>query len=111
VNESTVAELICALGVPAEILSIGAEVDDRWCLLSLPDPDGGPAPVWEVFWRQQGDRFDWARFTDEQVACFYLLGRLAHGQLVQGVLRIQIGQPPESDAPQLGPEPPAATQP
>ena len=110
-DETTVAQWVSALGVSSDALSIGAELDDRWCLLSLADPDGSDAIVWEVFWRQQGDRFDWARFTDEQVACFYLLGRLAHGQLVQGVLRIQIGQPPESDAPQLGPEPPAATQP
>jgi len=43
--------------------------------------------VWEVFWRQQGDRFDWARFTDEQVACYYLLGRLAYSQLVLGELQ------------------------
>ena len=75
IDETTVAQWLAALAVPADALSIGAELDDRWCLLSLPDPAGTGSTVWEVFWRQQGDRFDWARFTDEQVACYYLLGR------------------------------------
>jgi hypothetical protein len=85
-DESTLAQWITALGVSVDVVSIGAELDDRWCLVSLPDPEGGGAAVWEVFWRQHGDRFDWARFTDEQVACYYLLGRLAYGQLVLGAM-------------------------
>jgi len=87
IDETTVAQWLAALAVPADALSIGAELDDRWCLLSLPDPGGTGSTVWEVFWRQQGDRFDWARFTDEQVACYYLLGRLAYSQLVLGELQ------------------------
>ena len=87
IDETTVAQWLAALGVPADALSIGAELDDRWCLLSLPDPGGAGSTVWEVFWRQQGDRFDWARFTDEQVACYYLLGRPAYSQLVLGELQ------------------------
>lgn len=88
IDETTVAQWIAALGVRPGLLSIGAEVDDHWCLLSIVDPDGSDSTVWEVFWREQGDRFDWARFTDEQVACYYLLGRLAYGQLVLGELTV-----------------------
>jgi hypothetical protein len=98
-DETTVAQWVSALGVSSDALSIGAELDDRWCLLSLADPDGSDAIVWEVFWRQQGDRFDWARFTDEQVACYYLLGRLAYGQLVLGELQTRKPAPqPDSPA-------------
>ncbi len=98
-DETTVAQWISALGVSSDALSIRAELDDRWCLLSLADLDGSDAIVWEGFWRQQGDRFDWARFTDEQVACYYLLGRLAYGQLVLGELQTRKPAPqPDSPA-------------
>lgn len=45
--------------------------------------------AWEVFWREHGDRFDWVRFTDERTACWYLLGRLAHSQLLRGALAVR----------------------
>lgn len=87
-NADTVAQWLDILGVPAEVVSIGAEADNAWCLLRCQSdtPDG--VPEWEVFWREQGNRYDWARFSNEQVACFYLFGRLAWTQTASGVLRL-----------------------
>lgn len=91
-NTETVEHWLAVLGIPAAVVSIGAEADDCWCLLRCEVPPTGPdlvdgAVEWEVFWREQGNRYDWARFTSEQVACFYLFGRLAWTQTVAGVLR------------------------
>jgi hypothetical protein len=97
VNADTVARWIDAIGVPAGVVSIGAETDNAWCLLRCEpehttSPEGantpdGPTAEWEVFWREQGNRYDWARFTNERVACFYLFGRLAWTQTASGALR------------------------
>ena len=88
-NADTVAQWLEAVGVPAEVVSIGAEADDAWCLLRYESGDDGGdgGPEWEVFWREQGNRYDWARFSNEQVACFYLFGRLAWTQVASGALR------------------------
>lgn len=84
-NADTVAQWLEVLGVPAEVVSIGVEADNAWCL--LPSDTGGEQPEWEVFWREQGNRYDWARFSNEQVACYYLFGRLAWTQTAAGALR------------------------
>lgn len=70
------------LGIPDELVCVGAERDDAWCLVG--GPDGG----WEVFWREQGNRYDWARFDDETVACYYLFGRLTWAQVVRGAVGV-----------------------
>ncbi|HEY8373589.1 MAG TPA: hypothetical protein VIL00_12660 [Pseudonocardiaceae bacterium] len=87
-NAETVTQWLEAVGVPREVVSIGTEADGTWCLVRDENPgeDGGE-PVWEVFWREQGNRYDWARFASEQVACFYLFGRLTWSQVVRGALR------------------------
>ncbi|OLF05221.1 hypothetical protein [Actinophytocola xanthii] len=85
-NAESVGEWLGAVGVPAEIVSIGAEADNRWCLVRDDAPDDEGRYGWEVFWREQGNRYDWARFTNEQVACHYLFGRLTWAQVVRGVV-------------------------
>jgi hypothetical protein len=89
VNADNVAHWLGLLGVPAEVVSIGTEADNAWCLLRCePDTLNGGTPEWEVFWREQGNRYDWARFSNEQVACFYLFGRLAWTQTASGAFRL-----------------------
>jgi hypothetical protein len=83
VNVDSVAGWLDAMGVPAELVSVGVEAEDAWCLVR-DDSEGFPA--WEVFWREQGNRYDWARFTSEQVACFYLFGRLTWTQALRGIV-------------------------
>jgi hypothetical protein len=101
VNAESVAAWLDAVGVPAEVVSIGAEADDAWCLLR-DEADG--QPEWEVFWREQGNRYDWARFTNEQVACFYLFGRLSWTQVASGALRYtQAPAAVTADQPQVQP--------
>ncbi|WP_026424572.1 hypothetical protein [Actinokineospora inagensis] len=80
-NTESIVGLLAAIGVPAEVVSLGEEADNTWCLLQ--DNNG-----WEVFWREQGNRYDWARFTNEQVACHYLFGRLTWSQVVRGVVGV-----------------------
>lgn len=114
-NAESIAEWLAAIGVPPQVVSIGAEADDAWCLLlddSVRDDSGEPAPEWEVFWREQGNRYDWARFTNEHVACYYLFGRLAWTQLASGVLQPAVPQPPaEPEQPATAAEPPAPAAP
>ncbi|OZM75071.1 hypothetical protein CFN78_02530 [Amycolatopsis antarctica] len=87
-NTESIVRWLEALGVPREVVSVGVEADNTWCLLRVDDPveDGGP--TWEVFWREQGSRYDWARFTNEQVACHYLFGRLAWSQVARGAVGV-----------------------
>ncbi|RZQ62738.1 hypothetical protein [Amycolatopsis suaedae] len=91
-NAETIGRWLETLGVPPEVVSIGTEADNAWCLLrtELPEEDGVPA--WEVFWREQGNRYDWARFSNEQVACHYLFGRLAWAQVARGAVGVLPGR-------------------
>lgn len=84
----TVAGWLAAIGVPDAVLSVGAEADNAWCLVRDPEPGPDGTLGWEVYWREQGNRYDWARFTDEAVACLYLFGRLASAQVARGVVGV-----------------------
>jgi hypothetical protein len=83
-DSESIGRWLAAVGVPAELVSVGAEADNTWCLLR-DEPPGEPVS-WEVFWREQGNRYDWARFTNEQVACHYLFGRLVFAQVARGAV-------------------------
>ncbi len=72
-------EWLSAIGVPQELVSIGEAIEQRWCVVSHTDG-------FEVFWLEQGNRYDWALFADAQVAAFYLFGRLSWSQVVRGTL-------------------------
>jgi len=88
-NSESIMKWLVAVGVPAEVVSIGAEADNAWCLVrDDPVMTGDGAVGWEVFWREQGNRYDWARFDNEQVACHYLFGRLAWAQVVRGAVGV-----------------------
>ena len=78
-NVEQLPEWLMRIGVRDDVVSIGEEAEGRWCLLA--DETG-----YEVFWQEQGNRYDWARFDDESVACHYLFGRLAWGQVARGTL-------------------------
>ncbi|APU17369.1 hypothetical protein UA75_27410 [Actinoalloteichus sp. GBA129-24] len=92
-NMDSLLDWLVRIGVPTQVVSVGAEADDTWCVLR--EEGTGGEPAWEVFWREQGNRYDWARFTNEQVACLYLFGRLAWTQTVRGA----IGLPPSATPP------------
>lgn len=107
-NAESIIGWLTAIGVPHEVVSVGREADNTWCLLRteqvMPGEVGDDAAdtvvvAWEVFWREQGNRYDWASFSNEQVACHYLFGRLAWSQVVRGA----VGLLPES-----APAPPTA---
>nr|BFE48043.1 hypothetical protein GCM10017745_14700 [Saccharothrix mutabilis subsp. capreolus] len=91
-NAESVQGWLLAVGVPAEVVSIGAEADNTWCLVR--DDEG-----FEVFWREQGNRYDWARFTSEDVACHYLFGRLVWAQVVRGAVGL-LPQPDRTGEPE-----------
>lgn len=88
-NVESIMRWLAAIGVPAEVVSIGTEADNAWCVLRTEQPSGEDNAMivaWEVFWREQSNRYDWASFTHEQVACHYLFGRLAWSQVVSGAI-------------------------
>lgn len=70
-NAESIRDWLRAVGVPDEVVSIGEEADNTWCLVHDDD-----RTEFEVFWREQGNRYDWVAFTAEDVACHYLFGRL-----------------------------------
>ena len=95
---------LVAVGVDdatARSVRIGVETEGTWCLRAVPEgsaaatgeegPDGdgdgdgedGDGPAWEVFWSEQGGRWEWVRFTDEATACFALFGRLVWAQALR----------------------------
>ncbi|GLZ35664.1 hypothetical protein Lesp02_78510 [Lentzea sp. NBRC 105346] len=81
-NPAELTGWLTKIGVPENVVSVGAEADNSWCVLA--DDEG-----FEVFWREQGNRYDWARFTSEHVACHYLFGRLAWAQVARGALALE----------------------
>ncbi|MGH3436569.1 MAG: hypothetical protein ACRDRN_08885 [Sciscionella sp.] len=87
-NAESIMKWLAAIGVPAEVVSVGAEADSAWCLISDQQPDVDGVIGWEVFWREQGNRYDWARFSNEQIACHYLFGRLAWAQVARGTVGV-----------------------
>ncbi len=115
-NAESIRIWLRAVGVPDEVVSIGAEADNTWCLLrdEHAAEDGGVV-TWEVFWREQGNRYDWASFSNEQVACHYLFGRLTWAQVSRGAVGVLEGadgdkpaqparsEPIEDDSPKTGP--------
>lgn len=87
-NTESIMRWLEAVGVPPEVVSIGGEADNTWCLLRGDEPAEDGEVAWEVFWREQGNRYDWARFTNEQVACHYLFGRLTWAQVARGAVGV-----------------------
>ncbi|MCP2254968.1 hypothetical protein LY13_003740 [Prauserella aidingensis] len=87
-NTESIMRWLEAVGVPPEVVSLGTEVDNAWCVLQEEDVDDAGGTAWEVFWREQGNRYDWARFTNEQVACHYLFGRLTWAQVARGAVGV-----------------------
>jgi hypothetical protein len=115
-NAESITTWLRAVGVPDGVVSIGAEADNTWCLLRDEHPaDDGGVVTWEVFWREQGNRYDWASFSNEQVACHYLFGRLTWAQVSRGavgLLATESGdkpaaparsEPSDDDSPKTGP--------
>jgi hypothetical protein len=96
VNAESMMEWLAAVGVPQEVISIGSEADNAWCLVRDDHPGEDGIFGWEVFWREQGNRYDWARFSNEVVACHYLFGRLTWAQVVRGVVGVLPAAQPAS---------------
>ena len=88
-NAESITTWLRTVGVPDGVVSVGAEADNAWCLLRDEHAaDDGGVVTWEVFWREQGNRYDWASFSNEQVACHYLFGRLTWAQVSRGAVGV-----------------------
>jgi hypothetical protein len=107
-NVESITTWLETVGVPAEVISVGTEADNAWCLLREEPLGDEGAVTWEVFWREQGNRYDWARFTNEQVACHYLFGRLTWAQVARGAVGVlpAVAEPPAAPPQQAAPAPP-----
>ena len=105
-NAESITTWLETVGVPAEVVSVGTEADNAWCLLREEPVGEDSAVTWEVFWREQGNRYDWARFTNEQVACHYLFGRLTWAQVARGAVGVL---PAPAEPPVATPQPAAVS--
>ncbi|MBB5893510.1 hypothetical protein ACFFS4_07340 [Kutzneria kofuensis] len=110
-NVESITTWLETVGVPAEVVSVGTEADNAWCLLREEPLGEDGAVTWEVFWREQGNRYDWARFTNEQVACHYLFGRLTWAQVARGAVGLLPVVPEPPAAPVAAPAAPAPEAP
>lgn len=69
-NRDGLNTLLESMGYPPAFVGAGP-AEDRWSVLRRPDGR------WAAFSTERGGRFDEADFTDEESACFFVLGRLA----------------------------------
>lgn len=98
---------LAALGVEGPPVRVGEESEQAWCVRPAPGRDTGGADLvpgcdvpdrddtdrddtdigeeaeWDVFWCEQGGRYEWVRFADEATACFALFGRLVWAHAVR----------------------------
>lgn len=66
------------LGLPTALVSLGRRADSAWCVIPI---DGDR---WEVYWSNQGVKYSPVSLQDESTACYYLLGKLVHDQVLAG---------------------------
>ena len=82
--------------VTSAAVRVGEEAERCWCVRAVPEEPGGEDgrdgeerdgeggdEGWEVFWVEQGGRYEWMRFADEATACFALFGRLVWAHAVR----------------------------
>ncbi len=66
------------LGIPMWLVSLGSTADSAWCI--VPAADGR----WEVFWHGAGVKHSLTLLDTEATACYVLLGKLVHDQVLAG---------------------------
>lgn len=60
------------------LVSLGRAAESAWCV--VPAADGR----WEVYWQGVGTRHSFTVLADEATACYFLLGKLTHDQVLAG---------------------------
>lgn len=77
-NLHTLELILRQLELPIALVSLGRRAEPAWCI--APTCDGR----WEVYWADQGEQYSAATLPDESSACYYLLGKLVHDQVLAG---------------------------
>jgi hypothetical protein len=80
VNLAELANALTQIGIPPELVALGGHAEMAWCVEQAPDG------MWEVYWRERGNKVELARLDTEAQACNQLLGRLTYSQLLAGAL-------------------------
>lgn len=80
-NLTELANLLPAIGIASEMVTLGGHADYSWCIEQASDGS------WEVYWSERGNKTSLIRLQTETDACHQLLGRLAYSQLLAGALR------------------------
>jgi hypothetical protein len=81
VNLSELARAVEAIGISLDVVVLSGHAEMAWCVEQADDG------VWEVYWRERGNKVELARLDTESQACFQLLGRLTYSQLLAGTIR------------------------
>lgn len=76
-NLHVMDETLRRLGIPTTLVSLGHHADPAWCVV----PSGDR---WEVYWCSQAAKHSHAELPDESTACYFLLGKLVHDQVLAG---------------------------
>ena len=76
-NLQVLDETLRTLGIPASLVSLGRPAESAWCVV----PSRGSR---EVYWNAGTVRHSHVWLDSEDVACYYLLGRLVYDQVLAG---------------------------
>ena len=79
-NLNELANALELIGIRSEVVALGNHTEMRWCVEQADDG------VWEVYWRERGNKIELVRVANESAACTQLLGRLAYSQLLAGAI-------------------------
>jgi hypothetical protein len=79
VNAEELESAIVRIGIPDRTVAVNGWAENAWCVAR--DEDG----MWEVYWRERGNKIELERFASENQACSYMLGRLTYSQILAGL--------------------------
>lgn len=78
-NASELAASLPLLGIPDRMVVAGGSAEFAVCV------DEAEDSCWEIYYLERGQKNDLMRFSSEQQACCYLLGRLSYSQILAGL--------------------------
>lgn len=79
-NLTELAGALDRIGVSRQVVALGGSAEYAWCVEQAGDG------AWEVFWLERGNKNNLVRLPSEEVACWYLLGRLTYSQLLANAI-------------------------
>ncbi len=78
-NREELKSAVAEIGIMDRLVAVKGYAEYAWCVVEAEDG------AWEVFWGERGNKNELERFSSENQACSYLLGRLTYSQILAGL--------------------------